>query len=119
MPKNNLDAAIEIAQEAGKILIEELSCPLDIAYKGDEVDLVTQADIDGILSFHEEGGFVATSCLKPYQIEVPFGVATTRAGTILSANLPAAPGLVPQGPWMLYVVNHAGVPSVARWVQVN
>ena len=44
MPKNYLEAAIEIAQEAGKILIEELSRPLDIRYKGDEVDLVTQAD---------------------------------------------------------------------------
>ncbi len=44
MPKNYLAAAIEIAQEAGKILIEELSLPLDIRYKGDEVDLVTQAD---------------------------------------------------------------------------
>jgi len=44
MTKNYLAAAIEIAQEAGKILIEELSRPLDIAYKGDEVDLVTQAD---------------------------------------------------------------------------
>jgi len=38
------DAAIEIAQEAGNILLEELSRPLEIAYKGDEVDLVTQAD---------------------------------------------------------------------------
>jgi myo-inositol-1(or 4)-monophosphatase len=44
MTKNYLEAATEIAQEAGKILIEELSRPLDIAYKGDEVDLVTQAD---------------------------------------------------------------------------
>ena len=44
MTKNYLEAAVEIAQEAGKILIEELSRPLDIAYKGDEVDLVTQAD---------------------------------------------------------------------------
>ena len=44
VPKNYLEAAIEIAQEAGKILVEELSRPLDIAYKGDEVDLVTQAD---------------------------------------------------------------------------
>jgi myo-inositol-1(or 4)-monophosphatase len=42
--KNYLEAAIEIAQEAGKILIEELSRPVDIRYKGDEVDLVTQAD---------------------------------------------------------------------------
>jgi myo-inositol-1(or 4)-monophosphatase len=44
MPKNYLEAAIEIAQEAGKILMEEFSRPLDIRYKGDEVDLVTQAD---------------------------------------------------------------------------
>jgi myo-inositol-1(or 4)-monophosphatase len=44
MTKNYLEAAIEIAREAGKILIEELSRPLDIRYKGDEVDLVTQAD---------------------------------------------------------------------------
>jgi len=44
MPKNYLQAAVEIAQEAGKILMEESSRPLDIRYKGDEVDLVTQAD---------------------------------------------------------------------------
>ena len=44
MSKNYLEAAVEIAQDAGKILVEELSRPLDIAYKGDEVDLVTQAD---------------------------------------------------------------------------
>ena len=44
MPENYLHAAIEIAQEAGKVLVEELSRPLEIAYKGDEVDLVTQAD---------------------------------------------------------------------------
>jgi myo-inositol-1(or 4)-monophosphatase len=44
MSKTYLEAAVEIAQEAGKILVEELSRPLDIRYKGDEVDLVTQAD---------------------------------------------------------------------------
>src|SRR5215472_650640 len=44
MPKNYLEAAVEIAQEAGKILMEEFSRPLEIRYKGDEVDLVTQAD---------------------------------------------------------------------------
>src|ERR1700730_14797266 len=41
---NYLAAAIEIALEAGHILVEELSQPLEIRYKGDEVDLVTQAD---------------------------------------------------------------------------
>jgi myo-inositol-1(or 4)-monophosphatase len=44
MSKSYLEAAVEIAQEAGKILVEEMSRPLDIRYKGDEVDLVTQAD---------------------------------------------------------------------------
>src|SRR5437588_212477 len=44
MRKDYLQAAVEIAQQAGKILIEEFSRPLDIRYKGDEVDLVTQAD---------------------------------------------------------------------------
>lgn len=43
MTKDYLNAAIEIAQEAGKILREEFDCPVQIAYKGD-VDLVTQAD---------------------------------------------------------------------------
>jgi myo-inositol-1(or 4)-monophosphatase len=44
MQKTYLAAAVEIAREAGRILLEELSRPLDICYKGDEVDLVTQAD---------------------------------------------------------------------------
>ena len=43
MTKNYLDAAIEIAREAGRILREEFEKPLEIAYKG-EADLVTQAD---------------------------------------------------------------------------
>ena len=42
-PKQFLDAAIETALEAGKILREEYALPPDIRYKGD-VDLVTQAD---------------------------------------------------------------------------
>jgi myo-inositol-1(or 4)-monophosphatase len=44
MPENYLQAAIEIAREAGQILREEFSRPVNISYKGDEVDLVTQAD---------------------------------------------------------------------------
>ena len=43
MTTNYLDAAIETAREAGKILREEYALPPDIRYKGD-VDLVTQAD---------------------------------------------------------------------------
>jgi myo-inositol-1(or 4)-monophosphatase len=44
MPKNLLEAATAIAREAGQILREEFSRPAKISYKGDEVDLVTQAD---------------------------------------------------------------------------
>jgi myo-inositol-1(or 4)-monophosphatase len=43
MPNAYLQAAIEIAREAGKILVDESSRPLSIVYKG-EVDIVTQAD---------------------------------------------------------------------------
>src|SRR5437016_3253787 len=43
MATNYLDAAIETALQAGKILREEYALPPDIRYKGD-VDLVTQAD---------------------------------------------------------------------------
>jgi len=43
MSKDYLQAAIEIAREAGKILREEFDRPAQISYKGD-VDLVTQAD---------------------------------------------------------------------------
>jgi myo-inositol-1(or 4)-monophosphatase len=43
MTKSYLEAAVEIAQEAGKILCEEFERPLQISYKG-EADLVTQAD---------------------------------------------------------------------------
>src|SRR6516165_1038979 len=43
MIKPYLEAAVEIAQEAGRVLREELERPPAIAYKG-EFDLVTQAD---------------------------------------------------------------------------
>jgi myo-inositol-1(or 4)-monophosphatase len=38
-----LEVAVEVAREAGAILLEELSRPVNISYKG-EVDIVTQAD---------------------------------------------------------------------------
>jgi len=47
-------------------------------------DLVTQADIGRILDFHAAGDYVATSCLRPYQVEVPFGVAEVRGDRLLA-----------------------------------
>jgi len=46
-------------------------------------DLVTQVRIDEILDFHEQGGYVATMCLKPYQVEIPFGVAEVEADRLV------------------------------------
>jgi len=43
MIKSYLEVAVDIAQEAGKVLREEMERPPTIAYKGD-FDLVTQAD---------------------------------------------------------------------------
>jgi myo-inositol-1(or 4)-monophosphatase len=43
MPENYLEAAMEIAREAGQVLREEFERPPDIAYKT-EFDLITQAD---------------------------------------------------------------------------
>jgi myo-inositol-1(or 4)-monophosphatase len=43
MDKTYLEVAIDVAQEAGKVLREEMERPPTIAYKGD-FDLVTQAD---------------------------------------------------------------------------
>ncbi|WP_370121730.1 galactose oxidase-like domain-containing protein [Streptacidiphilus sp. MAP12-33] len=45
----------------------------------------------------------------------------TRAadGSGVSVTIPRSSGLVPPGWYMLFVVNKAGVPSVARWVQVS
>ena len=38
-------------------------------------DLMTQADIGRLLDFHMAGGFAASVGLRPYAIEIPFGVA--------------------------------------------
>jgi myo-inositol-1(or 4)-monophosphatase len=65
MTKSYLDAAVEIAHEAGKILCEEFARPPHIDYKG-EADLVTQADkrserciVERLTKFFPDHGIVA------------------------------------------------------------
>ncbi len=43
----------------------------------------------------------------------------TRAGGSVKLTVPAGAGLVPNGWYMLFVDNHRGVPSVARWVKIS
>jgi dTDP-glucose pyrophosphorylase len=46
-------------------------------------DLVTQADIGRLLTFHETGGFAATLGLRPHTIDIPFGVATVDGDRVI------------------------------------
>jgi dTDP-glucose pyrophosphorylase/CBS domain-containing protein len=39
-------------------------------------DLVTQCDLGRMLDFHSAGGYIATIGLRPYELSVPFGVAS-------------------------------------------
>jgi dTDP-glucose pyrophosphorylase len=38
-------------------------------------DLMTQSDVGRLLDFHVTGGFMASVGLRPYSVEIPFGVA--------------------------------------------
>jgi len=46
-------------------------------------DLVTQADIGRLLAFHEQGKYAATIGLRPYGVDIPFGVATIEGDRIV------------------------------------
>jgi len=47
------------------------------------------------------------------------GLAFTATSGALTVNLPPNSNVAPPGYYMLFVLNHAGVPSVARFVQVS
>jgi dTDP-glucose pyrophosphorylase len=46
-------------------------------------DLVTQADIGRMLEFHERGKYAATFGLRPYGVDIPFGVATVQGDRVV------------------------------------
>lgn len=47
-------------------------------------DLVTDIDVTRVLRFHDDGDFFLTTVLKPYQVEIPFGVAEVQGQRLLS-----------------------------------
>jgi hypothetical protein len=58
----------------------------------------------------------------PNQSQLAYHLTFTRpAGTTttLSAKAPASGNLVPPGPYMLFIINGSGVPSMARMVTVG
>ena len=44
---------------------------------------------------------------------------TNRAGGALTATVPQNPNLAPPGWYMLFIVDNAGIPSIAAWIQLT
>jgi dTDP-glucose pyrophosphorylase len=75
-------------------------------------DLITQCDVGDLLDFHEHGGYTATLGIRPYTIEVPFGVAEVEGGRLLSLReKPTERALINAGIYVLSPEAVAGVPA--------
>jgi NDP-sugar pyrophosphorylase family protein len=75
-------------------------------------DLITQCDVGDLLDFHERGGFIATLGIRPYTVEVPFGVAEVEGGRLLSLReKPTERTLINAGIYVLSPVAVAAVPA--------
>ncbi|CAN5874221.1 nucleotidyltransferase family protein [soil metagenome] len=73
-------------------------------------DLVTQCDVGDLLDFHERGGYTATLGIRPYTVEVPFGVAEVEGGRLLALReKPSERTLINAG---IYVLSPAAVACV-------
>ena len=73
-------------------------------------DLVTSADLDSLLEFHNEQGGLATVCVKEYDYQVPFGVVEPD-GTRVSAitEKPVFKYFVSAG---MYVLEHQAIERI-------
>jgi hypothetical protein len=60
----------------------------------------------------------ATHMLNTDQRSIAVDVAPTSRGGV-TLTVPAEKALVPPGPYLLFVVDEAGVPSVGRWLRVQ
>jgi dTDP-glucose pyrophosphorylase/CBS domain-containing protein len=75
-------------------------------------DLVTQCDVADLVDFHERGGYTATLGVRPYTVEVPFGVAEVDDGRLLSLReKPSERTLINAGIYVLSPEAIAEVPS--------
>jgi dTDP-glucose pyrophosphorylase/predicted transcriptional regulator len=79
-------------------------------------DLVTQCDVGRMLDFHEAGEYVATMGLKPYSVQVPFGVARVEEDRVLEVReKPTERMLINAG---IYIFSPATVRRVPRGREV-
>lgn len=76
----------------------------------------TTADPNGIVAARLIRPSAATHVTNVEQRSIALGLA--RNTDSITVSLPSQPTLVPPGPYMLFVTNRDGVPSIARWVMV-
>ncbi|MGH7580092.1 MAG: sugar phosphate nucleotidyltransferase [Gemmatimonadales bacterium] len=75
-------------------------------------DLITQCDVGDLLDFHERGGYAATLGIRPYTLEVPFGVAEVEGERLLSLReKPSERSLINAGIYVLSPEAVAEVPA--------
>jgi dTDP-glucose pyrophosphorylase len=90
------------------LLPELLNHPL-IVMNGDQV---TQVDIAKLLEFHDSKQVDATIAIKPYQVEIPFGVIRKNGDRLIEINeKPTANYLISTG---IYVLSQTTLPLVPR-----
>lgn len=90
-----------------RLLPEEPQHPL-LVMNG---DLVTQFDVGRMLACHDAGAYAATVGVRPYQTQIPFGVADVEGGRLVGVReKPTVQMLVNAG---IYVLSPKVLPLVA------
>lgn len=75
-------------------------------------DQITQIDINSLLSFHDQEHVEATIAIKPYQVEIPFGVIQKNGNHLIEIQeKPMANYLINTG---IYVLNPSVLPLIPR-----
>jgi dTDP-glucose pyrophosphorylase len=65
-------------------------------------DLVTQVDVAELLAFHGASSAVATIAVRPYEVEIPFGVIREQAGRLVDIEeKPSSYHLINSGVYIL------------------
>jgi hypothetical protein len=79
----------------------------------------------GTFTTADPGGIATARLIRPSAVthvtnleQRSIALGLTKGTNSVTVSLPSQPTLVPPGPYMLFVTNHAGVPSMARWVMV-
>jgi hypothetical protein len=76
----------------------------------------TTANPNGIMTARLIRPSAVTHVTNLEQRSIALGLS--RGKDSITVSMPSQPTLVPPGPYMLFVTNRAGVPSIARWVMV-